>query len=534
MGHLGKRLLILAVLAILLAGSGLALYYGLVDVFRAGPGVKLTLSLYDVSVDNRMLLDATSILDRPEVLMYLEVSAITPPGFKWADDLVPLFRDTIKARREVYIQSEEFREIARGWVSIYMSRGGDPEQTYSGLVVRLFIFNNTSREIIFDAYDSVSYKPSEVARGKAVVIDITLLRGSKKPIKLSVEHGYVSVFESSRSKIEKVRLDGCPAYLYRKLVAEIKPEDLKSKLPAEYFWDYNERTYIKTPVLIAENTHSYSGTVGVSISIGVQNEKVGVYPTFTSGKILELIKKGEWPSVTLWKGSGFTWGGSTYYYGYNDLVKPLDSLWMWVWARPVYRVYEVYIVYCVTEEYIGDDVENVIGDMIASGSTILGGMNRGLPHSELMNTLFSGTNEARLSIPGTFLEDGDLDPGEYVELRQIFRYFDTCGDDFEIGIPAGAIAALGICAALGLQTGSTACTVAVAFASTFQLSISAEGASIHISGNVVNHGDHPYVDGDYNVFEIVYARISKYQYKKDTIFGTCYFNVPAGIHFRFD
>lgn len=272
MGHLGKRLLILAVLAILLAGSGLALYYGLVDVFRAGPGVKLTLSLYDVSVDNRMLLDATSILDRPEVLMYLEVSAITPPGFKWADDLVPLFRDTIKARREVYIQSEEFREIARGWVSIYMSRGGDPEQTYSGLVVRLFIFNNTSREIIFDAYDSVSYKPSEVARGKAVVIDITLLRGSKKPIKLSVEHGYVSVFESSRSKIEKVRLDGCPAYLYRKLVAEIKPEDLKSKLPAEYFWDYNERTYIKTPVLIAENTHSYSGTVGVSISIGVQNE----------------------------------------------------------------------------------------------------------------------------------------------------------------------------------------------------------------------------------------------------------------------
>ncbi|HWQ17566.1 MAG TPA: hypothetical protein VNL13_07030 [Sulfolobales archaeon] len=306
LGGLRKRPLILVILAILLVGSGLTLYYGLVDVFRAGPGIKLILTLYDVDKDNKTLLDVTSILDRPEVLMYLEVSAITPPGFKWADDLVPLFRDTIKARREVYIQSSEFQEIAKGWVSVYRSRGGDPEQTYSGLVIRLFIFNNTSREIIFEAYDSISYKPSEVARGKAVVIDITLLRGSKKPVKISVEHSYTNIFESSRSKIEKIWLDGCPAYLYRELVAEIKPEDLKSKLLAEYFWDYNGRTYIKTPVLIAENIHPVSASVYAYINIGIRGENVGVYLTFTSGKILEFIKKGEWPSVTLWKGNGFT------------------------------------------------------------------------------------------------------------------------------------------------------------------------------------------------------------------------------------
>ncbi|HWQ17565.1 MAG TPA: hypothetical protein VNL13_07025 [Sulfolobales archaeon] len=142
------------------------------------------------------------------------------------------------------------------------------------------------------------------------------------------------------------------------------------------------------------------------------------------------------------------------------------------------------MVYCVTEEYIGDDVENVIGDMITSGSTILGGANWGLLHSELMNMLFSGTNETQLSIPGTFLEDGDLDPGEYVALEQIFSYFDKCRHDFEIGVPAGAIAALCICAALGLQTGGAACTVAVTFASTFQLSISAEGASFNVPAGI--------------------------------------------------
>lgn len=129
---------------------------------------------------------------------------------------------------------------------------------------------------------------------------------------------------------------------------------------------------MKTPVLIAENAYWYSGSVTVSINIGMRGEKVGIYPTLTTGKILDKISKGVWPDVTLWKGGGFTWGGATYYFHWSDILSPLKAVWAWIWARPIYRVWKVYYCYCYASscEYIGDDVESFTGDVLTSGYII--------------------------------------------------------------------------------------------------------------------------------------------------------------------
>ncbi len=295
---------------------------------------------------------------------------------------------------------------------------------------------------------------------------------------------------------------------------------------------------MKTPVLIAWNDYGYSGSVEVSIDIGYETSKVSVYPTFTSGPILSKLLDKELPDVTLWKGSGRTWGGETYYYHMGKTLAPNKKWWAWIWARPIYAVYKVY--YCsVTRSYIRDDVEAVITDVLTDGKQIIGGCNDGFPHKYIMESFYNGTEEINLKIPDTMLSDGWLSPGEYISFPLIFQHYDECDVDFEVGIPLGALLAYGIAVALGVPTGGTTFIVATAFAASFQVYLSAEGSSIEIWGGITDHGDDSSIPNDYDVSEKVYIRISRYRYqylhRECFLFWCtdCYYDVPAGIYFRF-
>ncbi len=193
------------VLALLLAGSlSVALYaiyaavYGVPSATNAaaGPGILLELRLYEVDPIRGRLVDVTHLLDRPDTLIYLEINAMAPPDPRWREDVVTLVKITAKPRRAMFFESEELLEISRGWVSVYESRGGDPEGTYSGLIVRLFIYNGSSGEIMFEAYDSLSYKPVEIARGRSLRVSAGLVRGSQTFAHLDVRYGHVSRLEA--------------------------------------------------------------------------------------------------------------------------------------------------------------------------------------------------------------------------------------------------------------------------------------------------------------------------------------------------
>ncbi len=534
------------ILILLIVGSILAIYYAIMETGNVGPGLLLTLSLYDVDFEEKKLVDVTStILNDPDVLMYLEVNAITPPSLEW-EDIVTIARITAKPRKTIFIRSDELLEVSRMWVSLYSSRHGNPKTTYSGLIIRLFIYNSSSGDVLFEAYDSISYRPIEVVEGKAIKVTASLLTKSQKFVRLNVKHGTVTQYVASQASIEEDEVEpyrGC--HVYRVLTAEIKPEDTFSELPSSYFRYVDGRYYVKTPVMIVENVNPESATLASSISIIMIGASSGIYPTFTSGKILEKINNGVMPNVTLWKGSGFTWGGSTYYFFNNlGLVPPLSSAWIWIWARPIYRTYAVYRrCYLLPPIYLKDDVENLIGDVLTNGSNIQGGQEYGSPHSNLMQAFFNGTNMTLLQIPDTYTEDGDLDPDESIVLDQIFLHLNTCRDNPGIGIPAGAIAALAICTKLELPTSETACGTAIAFTSTFQLSlisvrrISVWRSSIMIIVIITNNGDVPFIPNDTDTDEIVYVAVSKYQYKVDPPLwcpwcSPCYYNVPTGIYFK--
>lgn len=538
-----RNLGVLALITLLLAGSALTAYYVVMNSENAGPGILLTINLYDISVEEKKLVDVTSkILKNPDVLMYLEINAITPSSLESEEAALTMTKITAKPKKTVFIRLDKLLEISREWISIYSLREGNPEETYSGLIIRLFIYNGSSGDILFEAYDSITYKPVEITREKSIRVTMSLVRDSLKPIKLYVEHAIVRQYEVLllQASIEEFGKGIEPSgrcgiwWIERELVTLIGPANLTTQLPSDYFNNPNGVLYVKTPVLIVSNLLSLSGVVSASINIGISQGNVGVYPTLTSGAILNSTASGLIPNVKLWRGSGFTWGGSTYYFGYNAVVEPLQSKWIWIWTRPMFAIYKVYRVTCtgrgseLIRVYIRDDAESAIYDVLTSGLQIVGGMNDGLPHDNLMRMFFNGTELINPKIPNTMLADGILQPREYMAFELIFPYFDVCESDFEVGIPVGAAAALAVCIGLGYGPNTPACLAAIKFSSAFQVSISAQGPSIRISGNIVNHG--MYDGRGYNVSEVVYMSISQYQYKSNT----CYYNVPAGIYFRLE
>jgi len=519
------------ILATLVIGS-VSISSSITSTVHSGLGLYVNLNLYEIDTENHRVVDITEVLERQNISMYVEVNAIAPPRFE--GDVVTLHWSYSRASRKFFIPLKNWIAVARDWVSTIESRGGDVRNTYSGLILRIIIFNEASREVFFQFYDSISYIPYEIASGKSLAITIHAIRNSAKASYL--ETSYVQNLVRVGFHVVETNASYSPYTIIRVPVLRVTPENLTSQLPSSYFKNVNGKLYVKTPIMIVRNDlneNNTSGTIGMSINIGVGTARTGVYPTFTVGvDIFSKINNGIVPSVTLWKGSGFTWGGTSYYFGYNHIVPPNTARWIWVWARPVYTVYNTYNCGPFNCVPWYDEVEAIIADILTEGSTILGGSESGLPHQSLINMLFNGTTLKRLIIPGTHLSNGDLEPGEYVALEQIFNYYDTCDADFEVGIPVGAITALA-CGALGTPVAGAACS---AFLSRFGVSLSMEGGSAFVTGNLVNQGDIPEIPNDHNVLELIDVAFSKFRYKVDPPWwcwwcSPCYYNVTIGIYF---
>jgi len=152
-----------------------------------------------------------------------------------------------------------------------------------------------------------------------------------------------------------------------------------------------------------------------------------------------------------------------------------------------------------------------------------------------MNSFFSGTNMTWVVIPDTPLNDGGLQPGESIALQSIVEHCDSCGDGFEVGIPAGAMLGLFVCSALGFGIGTPACEALLTYAGAFEISLELVPAEIRISGSLENEGSYNGIG--YNITEYVFMAISKYKYKVPPPWWCpwctpCEYKVPAGIYFR--
>jgi hypothetical protein len=425
--------------------------------------------------------------------------------------------------------------VIDSWIKKYNLRDADVKELISGMIISVSVVNISDKNILFKGFDVYSYKPYEYKDPKPVNIEITMIRGREHmyfTTKILGASGLSYLNKASEISPE----DSYYIWYEERQILIIMPENLTGILPSNYFQNIGGKTYMKTPVLILENPQPNSGVVSAWINLGTAQGSIGVYGAFSAGEILSKLFNAVFPDVSFRLTGDFTWGGSTYYFTSKIDVNPNDAKWMYIYARPIQKYTQYYVCSFSECAKLHDRVYSLITDVWVIGSTIQGGRESGLPHQIIMNNFYSGTNyTGRLYISDTSLADGKLDPGETIAFEQIFKYYDTCGGDFEIGIPLGAIAAIGICAGLGLPTGGTACMVATAFASSFQLSLSFKGSTIYITGGLMNEGQ--YYGVGYNVPEYITMRISRYKYYVPPPWwcfwcSPCEYKVPAGIYFK--
>lgn len=500
-------------------------------------------------------------LGEDEVVVALITAPLPPDMLKNSErDTRIIFAGVID--RGIVLTKKEIGPIIEGWVNTYEERR-NKNSPYIGLTVHVDIVNKATGKSIATSINSVTLNIDLLDKGYIGYYKLGInvdTSNTGKPARMGLEEvryyefsiapdfSWLSVTDT-KTELEEtpqessvasglsdytrcVPLGNWYAYECYNLTYYADTETFKNVLPSNYFKEVDGVTYMALPVLIAVNDYpAYSATIEVSISLGSTDFTTSVYPTYTIGpnigKALNSPYSTTFPSVTLWKGDGAVWGGESYYFYETLSLYPSGDYskgWIWVYARPYIEVYSVYRVYVDgSSEYLRDEVTAAISDVEVIGNIIQGGASYSLPPQDLIEVLFSGTEERYVDT---------LAPNESLPLGSVLGGFDTCGSDFEIGIPVGAMVGLVVLAAFPEATPAAAAIAG------FQVSMSATGASIFVGGGIKNKGDDPYVPDDHDAYEQVYARVSKLKYKVDPPWwcfwcSTCYYDVPAGIYFRF-
>ena len=535
----------MALLAIGIVALGYLLYLSK----EPGPGIVINLGFYEQR-NGKLAEVSKNIIAKQSFITVAMVKAIAPPSCP-NKTMVLYNGPTIDGR--IYIPYQRIKPIAEEWVREYRQRGTDPKGLETGFFIYIAVLDKKTMKPVYLVIDSLSYKPSEVRRDTRITYQLQLIKSVSRIAKVDTHTEKVSLIKLLLTGSQSQRSSGDyitgtqpnfspspvpPYYFKTELVAIVTPENLTQKLPPSYFIWASGKLYMKTPIMIARNVEKYSGTVGVAVDITRTNAKISIYPTIAIDKnIVSRIKNNILPIITPWKGSSKSWGGRGYSFCDQLFLGPERSGWIWIWAYPVYEVEKVYI--CTFGDgcsYTGDSVKAYIADVVTKGKEIEGGASKEDFPTEIVNLMFKGVKLQRLRIDETGLADGDLDPEESVSHRLIFKYFDKCSSDFEIGVPIGSIAAAAACTVFDVPP--PACTTATVFMSAFQITLSAESQNIMIVGGIKNYGDDPEIPNDYNKAEEVYIAKSIFRYKEDPPWwqfwrSTCYYDVPAGVYFEF-
>ena len=514
MGRLSGARLRVLVLALLAVAVGSAVY---VLALKPEPGLYLELRLLRDGVDE------SPLLDRGDVVWCVFAEAVAPPTFK--DDTAKLVWSCFKGRGAVKIPYEALKPVAEDWDRVSRDRGIDPSTFTFGLITRVVVGNASSGNVLYAATDSIPLNPATLLQARAWRVELKLRRGSL----LIESEARETLVAPKLAQPAAAEAEGSVQPMqggYYKFVVlyTVKPENLTSVLPPNYFNQSNGKWYVRTPVLIVEN----KGNPAISSAVGiVADYTVRFRISIGVGDILGKLIGGVLPSITLQIG-GTLWGAKASLVR-GVVVCPNNARWLYIWSRPSLVVGKMY--YCAVTPsgencyWVHDRVEAYVFDVRVQNGRIISGDEPGLPHSAIVNALFSGTQMRQLpAIPGTDLADGDLDPGDGIST--IVLYPNVYSNAYiGIAVPSGALAAQALCMVLP-PTAGAAC---IAFTSTIASLFSYE-TYVHVEASIYNEGQYSWDQSSCgtNAPVVVYLRESIFQYNIDGKIVT----PPVGFYFR--
>jgi len=509
--HISKKILMIILIASIT--SSLTGIYVL-SLTTLEPGLYITLRLYDVDKDK--IFDVSYILQRGDVIWCVKTDVIAP--FISENDFVNILNKCYRGSGAAFISYNKIKPVIDSWIKTYNLRNADVKGLISGMIISVFVMNISDKKILFKGFDVYSYKPYEYKDPKPVNIEITMIRGREHmyfTTKMIGKTGFSYISRSSEIRSDEEKY----LWIEERIKYIIMPENLTKILPLDYFMNLyiNEKVYMKTPILILENLGNYSGDVGIFINIHSPN----IRSSFVSGDIFNRLLNSNSSSASdvYIRLGGYSWGCSECYFTDATLLSPKgfswSSAWIYLWSRPLQIFSQLFVCDQTDCIWVEDRVYLLITDTYVYGSTIKGGSERGLPRDRIMYILYNNTiSTEKLYIPDTGLEDGKLDPNEFVFLCQISTYFNKYGKPFEIGIPIGAFIGAAMCPALGLEIVNKTCVRIMNFVSAFYLMIPTSSMTprSYLICGIQNYGKLENVPIGYNNSVYMYLRLSKYKY----------------------
>jgi len=403
-----------------------------------------------------------------------------------------IFRGKLSAQK-LYLNSEEgsLHTILKHWVE------NEGRYVKTSLIIDAWIFlkSKTVLESEFPIFTVI--KPYDALNNlarKSVNIDVGKLK---------------------KSKVES-------AYRYQPSESPITECDYEWENVPDY--SYTTDT-IDIPILIIDNRESNS-VINYGISVRRTKETWFKMTVSTGNEMLEKLtapSKVKVGDVSISKTAYFDRGNNLY---------PGEAQWVYIRGKLAHVHQKEYYV-CrrmgdgiVRKDPTGKErmLDYVYSIQVNSENVIIGGIKSGLPPSDIMNWMYNGTRDEWLKIPDTALSDGILEVNTSEEFYDIFKTFDVYKQDFEVGIPVGAI----IGALAGFPEGYDGILSGIMVTMSW-----GESASVYISGYIVNYGE--YNGQGSNIPVKVYMKTSKYRYYAgtDPSGEDELFDVPAGIYFRF-
>ncbi len=524
----------LVILALLIvAGFGY-----LASAWFSSPGVGISLTFYSKDGPLKTWFGAPAL---PGGRVYVEVYAVAPPTYDVPE--IKVWNGTLMGPYLFIPYSGKFRDVVDGFYE-YLKTSPITEEvrtsTKYGLRVDIWIFMKNGTVLTDTQY--VTYSPWKIREGGRV--DKQLRISLAQPmIKYNTQERLKQLTssqlstESSSISVEPLVTQVC-VWQQEWIVT---PEDLAEN-GAPYV-TVNGVKYIETPTAIIDNNYFYSGivessfelittyTTGIAVGIGVGYD------------ISSKVNSGSYDvgslGVTLYK-SGYSVEKTVYFYT-SAVSNPESTIYYYIYSRP-YTVFEKEVCYYYGSP-IGyptgnERVRSYVTDFLVNGQDLVGGVKQGMPPTIVYDLLYDDSSTTDLIIIPTdpALNDGDLDVGESVAYAEIFNYYDSCNNGFEVSVPAGLLAA-GVCSAL---TGGACAPFATLLAAIpISLELNPGSTSISVHGGLRNCGDGTacYIQGSngYNTYEVIYTRVSKLKYRVDYwTGGYCEYNVPVSMYFRTD
>jgi hypothetical protein len=277
-----------------------------------------------------------------------------------------------------------------------------------------------------------------------------------------------------------------------------------------YYWktdwslSWRPLDYIRVPVLIVDNKYTYSGVVNAWVDIRYDYlTKFGL--TVAYGY---KISEKEAPSLDIY-GKDFYSISNRFYFGDSLLLGPGESGYVYVYAKPYHLHQKEYYCTASLENCVPTGEERVqegFNDIKTTGENeIVGGSGDGLPDSEVMAWILSGTEMKYAASLG-------VDDSKSLALL-VSGASTPCSASFGIGVPVGALT-------VALSDGAVPPWAAGLSTGIYYTS----STSLDVYGGVKNYGEWRGIGRD--LPERIYVGVSHYTYHV----GSCDTQVPIGIY----